>query len=84
MKKGIKRRPGCRCKNCCNAGSAVASTPGTQQQSPVEILEVKQDELLHDNSLSREYGEEWVRKEKGDDHSEEDDEGEEDIDSDNV
>lgn len=30
------------------------------------MLEVEQEELLHDGALGREYGEEWVREEEND------------------
>ena len=78
MKKGIKCGPSYRCKNCCNY---CTSTPGTQQNNPVELLEVEQEELLQDDALRREYDEEWVR-EKGPYPSEEDNEEDKDIGSD--
>jgi len=58
LKKGNKCGPSCRCKNCSNVAIAVTSTPGTQQNNPVELLEVEQEELLQDDTLRREYGEE--------------------------
>ena len=48
VKKGSRCSLGCRCKNC---GNTVANAPGTQQHSPVELLEVEQVELLHDELL---------------------------------
>ena len=69
VKKGSKCGPGCRCKNCSNTGNVVASAPGTQLHSPVELLEVEQEELLHDELLRREYGEECVRDESDEDVS---------------
>ena len=53
FKKGNKCGPGCRCKNCSNTLSAK----GTQQPSSNALVEVEEDELLHDNSLRRTYGE---------------------------
>ena len=38
VKKSSRCGPGCRCKNCSNT---VANVPGTQQHSPVELLQVK-------------------------------------------
>ena len=51
-----------RCKNCSNV--AIALLVGTQQNNPVELLEVEQQEQLQDDTLRREYGEEWVGEEK--------------------
>ena len=66
VKKGCRCGPGCRCKNCSN--NAVANVPGTQQHSPVEIHvhELEQEELLHDELLRMEYGEEVVVEEETD------------------
>ena len=60
VKKGNKCGPGCRCKNCGN----TPGVSGTQQQSSDEIEE---EELLHDDSLRREYGEVCVSDEEGGD-----------------
>ena len=80
MKNGIKCGPSYRCKNCCNY---CTSTPGTQQNSPVELLEVEQEELLQDDAFGREYDEEWVReKDLYSYPSEADDEEDKDIGSD--
>jgi len=60
----------------------VASAPGTQQHSPVELLEVEQKELLQDELLRREYGEEWVMLEETNEetyHSEEEEEEHEEL-----
>ena len=51
VKKGCRCGPGCRCKNCSNT---VANVPGTQQHNTVELLEVEQEELLHDELLRME------------------------------
>ena len=56
MQKGNKCGPGGKCENCSNTPSAT----GTQQQSSDEIVEIEQEELLHDDSLRMEYGEECV------------------------
>ena len=53
VKKGNKCGAGCGCKNCSNTPSVT----GTQQQSSDELAE---EELLHDDSLRRKYGEECV------------------------
>ena len=58
VKKGNKCGPGCRCKNCSNTPSAT----GTQQQSSDALVEIE-EELLHDNSLRRKYGEVCVSDE---------------------
>ena len=84
VKKGSKCGPGCRCKNCSNSVNSnfVASVPGTQQHSPVELLEVEQEELLQDELLRREYGEEWVMLEETDEetyHSEQEEEEHEEL-----
>ena len=52
---GNKCGPGCtcRCKNCSNAPSPT----GTQQQSSDELVEIEEEEVLHDDSLKRECGE---------------------------
>ena len=47
FKKGNKCGPGCRCKNCSNTPSPT----GTQQQSSDELIEIEEEELLHDDSL---------------------------------
>ena len=52
---------GCRCKNCSNTPSAT----GTQQQCSNELVEIEEEELLHDDSLRREYGELCVSDKKG-------------------
>ena len=49
------------CKNCSGNVSAK------QQHSPAELLEVEQGELLHDELLRMEYGEEVVIKEETED-----------------
>ena len=41
VKKGVKCGPGCRCINCSNSVIAVATTPGTQQENPIELVEVE-------------------------------------------
>ena len=51
MKKGVKCGPGCRGKNCSNSVIAVATAPGTQQVNPTELIEVEEEELLHDSVL---------------------------------
>ena len=58
---GQKCGPGCRCKNCGNTPSAT----GTQQQSSDVLVEIEEEELLHDDSLRREYGEVCVSDEEG-------------------
>ena len=67
-----------------SVSSNVASAPGTQQHSPMELLEVEQEELLQDELLSwREYREEWVMLEGETDeetyHSEEEEEEHEEL-----
>ena len=64
---------GFRCHNCSNSVSSnVASATGTQQ------LEVEQEELLQDELLKREYGEEWVMlEEEADEETYHSEEGEE-------
>ena len=61
VKKGNKCGPGCRCKNCGNTPSGT----GTQQQSSDALVEIEEEELLHDDSLRREYGEVCVSDEEG-------------------
>lgn len=57
MKKGSKCGPGCLCKNCSNSVSSnIASAQATQRHSPIELLEVEQEELLKDELLKTEYG----------------------------
>ena len=77
-RRGVDVVLGCRCKNCSN--NAVANVPGTQQHSPVEIHELEQEELLHDELLRMEYGEEVVMEEETDEdnYSSEEGEGSED------
>ena len=60
VKKGSRCGPGCRCKNCSTSINTVASIPGTQQHNPVELHDIEQEELLHDELLRMEYGEEVV------------------------
>ena len=60
VKKGSRCGPGCRCKNCSNSINTVASIPGTQQHIPVELHEIEQEKLLHDELLRMGYGEEVV------------------------
>ena len=67
VKKGVKCGHGCRCKNCSNSVIPVASAPGTQQESPIELVEVEEEELLHDSVLRDAYGEECVQGGGGDD-----------------
>ena len=65
-----------------SVSSNVASAPGTQQHSPMELLEVEQEELLQDELLRREYGEEWVMLEETDEetyHSEQEEEEHEEL-----
>ena len=52
VKKGQKCGPGCtcRCKNFSNAPSPT----GTQQQSSDELVEIEEEELLHEDSPRRE------------------------------
>ena len=38
----------------------------TCQHSHGELVEVEQEDLLHDDALRKEYGEEWVRAEEDD------------------
>ena len=47
-------------ENCSNSIITAASIPGTQQHKPVELHEIEQEELLHDELLRMEYGEEVV------------------------
>ena len=63
VKNGNKCGPGCRCKNCCNTPSAK----GTQQPSSNSLVEVEEEELLHDNSLKKTYGEVCVSDDEGGD-----------------
>ena len=59
LKKGNKCGPGCRCSN-------TPSPTGTQQQSSDELVEIQEEELLHDDSLRRECREVCVSdKESG-------------------
>ena len=55
VKKGNKNKcgPGCRCENCSNAPCVT----GTQQQGSDELVQTEEEELLHDDSLRKEYGE---------------------------
>ena len=53
VKKGNKCGPSCRCKNCSNTRSPT----GTQQQSSDGLVEIEEEELLHNDSLKRERGE---------------------------
>ena len=55
---GVKCGPGCMCKNCSNSVIAVASAPGTQLE---ELVEVEEEELLHDSMLRETHGEECVQ-----------------------
>ena len=48
VKKGNKCGPGCRCSN-------APSVTDTQQQSSDELVQIE-EELLHDDSLRKEYG----------------------------
>ena len=50
-----------RCKNCSNTPSPT----GTQQQSSDELVQIEEEELLHEDSLSRECGEVCVSNEEG-------------------
>ena len=61
VKKGNKCGPGCRCKNCSNSPSPTS----TQQQSSDELVEIEEEELVHDDSLRRECGEVCVGDEEG-------------------
>ena len=56
MKKGVKCGPGCRCRNCSNAPSATTSAAHLQ----VDVLELEEEELVQDDFLRRECGEELV------------------------
>ena len=56
MKKGVKCGPGCRCRNCSNAPSATTSAVHLQ----VDVLQLKEEELVQDDFLRRECGEELV------------------------
>ena len=60
VKKGNKCGPSCRCKNCSNTPSPT----GTQQQSSDELVEIEEEELLHDDSPRREFGEVCVSDEE--------------------
>ena len=64
VKKNVKCGPGCRCKHCGNSLVAT-STPGTQQQIPIELLEMEQEELLQDNVVRRNYAQRCVGEEVG-------------------
>ena len=77
VSKGIKCVPGCRCKNCSNAVNTAASAAPTPQQCTDYILEIEQEELLHDDSLRRACGEELVREEDENIFSSSDDEEDE-------
>ena len=50
VQKGNKCGTGCRCSN-------APSVTGTQQQSSDELVQMEEEELLHDDSLRKEYGE---------------------------
>ena len=60
VKKGNKCGPSCRCKN-----SDSPSVTGTEQQSLDELVQIEEEELLHDDSLRKEYGEVCVSDEEG-------------------
>ena len=82
VKKGSKCGPGCRCKNCSNTINGIVSAPGTQQHNLVELLEVEQEELLHDDILRMEYGEECIEEENDEfnhDSEEEEDNDEQEL-----
>ena len=59
----VVSRKATRCKNCSNAPSVT----GTQQQSSDELVQIEEEELLHDNSQRKEYGEVCVSDEEGGD-----------------
>ena len=63
VKKGNKCGPGCRCKDCSNSPSVT----DTQQQSSDELEQIEEEELLHDDSQRKEYGEVCVSDEEGGD-----------------
>lgn len=56
MKKGSKCGPGCNCKNCNN----MTTDLGAQQPSNTELDELEQEEVLHDEDMWREHGEQCV------------------------
>ena len=59
MKKGVKCGPGCRCRNCSNAPSAPSATTSAAHLQ-VDVLELEEEELVQDDFLRRECGEELV------------------------
>ena len=77
VSKGIKCGPGCRCKNCSNAVNTAASSAPIPLQCTDDILEIEQEELLCNDSLRRECGEESVGEEDKDVFSSSDDEEDE-------
>ena len=44
----------------CRSYSKCTSAPDTQQGDPIELVEVEEEELLHDSIHRDAYGEEWV------------------------
>ena len=52
---------GYRCENCSNAPCVT----GTRQQGSDELVQTEEEELLHDDSLRKEYGEVCVSDEEG-------------------
>ena len=69
VKKGCKCGPGCRCKNCSNVPNlsntvtvetSVHGGTHVQQCSSIELLEVEQEELLHNELIRMEHMEEFI------------------------
>ena len=57
VKKCTKCGPGCRCKNCGNTTSHPYAQHHLEEIVVEELLEVEQEELLHDEILREEYRE---------------------------
>ena len=81
VKKNVKCGPGCRCKHCGNSlvATSACTTPGTQQQIPIELLEIEQEELLQDDVVRRDYAQRCVGEEEvgGEEETETEEEDEE-------
>ena len=74
---------GCRCKHCGNSlvATSACTTPGTQQQIPIELLEIEQEELLQDDVVQRDYAQRCVGEEEvgGEEETETEEEDEDDC-----
>ena len=74
---------GCRCKHCGNSlvATSACTTPGTQQQIPIELLEIEQEELPQDDVVQRDYAQRSVGEEEvgGEEETETEEEDEDDC-----